>query len=104
MYSIGRRSEYTLWCEGGMFVHTYSSIVCLTRGQLLPTVCLRVTSRILYSNTVDGVGEEHVGKCMVCTRLDDVASTRFGVKVVYSYVRTRQLLAGARRRGWGCGW
>ena len=31
-----------------------------------------------------------MGKCTVCTRLDDVASTRFGVKVVYSYVRTRQ--------------
>ena len=44
-----------------------------------------------------------MGKCTVCTRLDDVASTRFGVKVAYSYVRTRQLSAGARRRGWSCG-
>ena len=41
-----------------------------------------------------------MGKCMVCTRFDDVASTRFGVKVIYSYVRTRHLSAEARR-SWG---
>ena len=35
-------------------------------------------------------------KCTVCTRLDDVPSTRFGVKVVYSSVRTRQLSAEER--------
>ena len=40
-------------------------------------------------NTEVGGGQEHVGKCTVWTRLDDVASTRFAVKVVYSYVRTR---------------
>ena len=39
---------------------------CLLDTRITAADGLRVTSQILYNNTVDDVGEEHVDKCTVC--------------------------------------
>ena len=35
MYSIGRRGEYTVWCEDGIFVRMYLSIVSRNKEKRL---------------------------------------------------------------------
>ena len=99
MYSIGRRSEYTVWCEGGIFVPTYSSIVSRSKEERLGLWLLNALTSFgghiagkrysiyscLYSKDLKGYDRHHVAKdtAVYCIASQPLTATFFDQAQAY---------------------